>query len=381
MAHKLVSFDYLEKVLVNFLNEQKKILDNNINIFSGSQSKDVIHQFLLMKMSGIDYIVVLAKTKNLEFLRSEHRSETDSSDIKSKARTAIYFCLRKLNQENADKVLKQLAKSFELLGYKNKVYVPIKRGYLGKEIRSAIMKREYGKIRDYLKAGADIHDKNSRGRTALHEALRVFRTEIVEELINLGADLEMPDDLGETAIHYAAIYGRRETLSKLVLAGADINKKNLRGNTAFLEVIRVSGMKKIVEKLISLGAKVDIADKEGNYALTFAAYDNNCYLLKLLIKAGANLNVQDGKGMTALMLAARSGYQDIVQILVNNGVDIFLKNKEGQTAQDIIKDELNYFKKQYKKKKISVEDFNKWNKKIEEIIRLLNTATDKSPGN
>ncbi|MEO7539207.1 MAG: ankyrin repeat domain-containing protein, partial [Pyrinomonadaceae bacterium] len=92
--------------------------------------------------------------------------------------------------------------------------------------------------------------------------------------------------------------------------------------------------------LIRHGAKINLADKEGNTALTLAA-DNGLKseIVKALINAGAEINVKNGEGRSALMSAANSDNVESVRILLLAGARVDLKDSDGETAVTLASDD------------------------------------------
>ncbi|CAM9895687.1 unnamed protein product, partial [Choristocarpus tenellus] len=60
--------------------------------------------------------------------------------------------------------------------------------------------------------------------------------------------------------------------------------------------------------LESGGANINVADKEKNLPLHFAAESNQPHLCRLLIDQGSNVNAQNGLMRTALHVPSREGY-------------------------------------------------------------------------
>lgn len=54
-----------------------------------------------------------------------------------------------------------------------------------------------------------------------------------------------------------------------------------------------------------------------------------------LLGMGADVNVRDEDGRTPLMCAAAKGYADMVQVLIQNGADPKLENNAGESAMSI----------------------------------------------
>ncbi len=95
----------------------------------------------------------------------------------------------------------------------------------------AAEKGETEKVRELIKAGAEIEAQNKYGSTPLHEAAWRGQTETALALIKAGAEIEAQDSVGQTPLHYAAWNGSPETALALLKAGANKNARNKNGET------------------------------------------------------------------------------------------------------------------------------------------------------
>jgi ankyrin repeat protein len=85
-----------------------------------------------------------------------------------------------------------------------------------------------------LQGGANIHETDQDGMTALHWAVVANHPKAVKALLAAGADVNAVDHFGYTPLLYAATidFGDSETAKTLLQAGADLNIKDKRGKTA-----------------------------------------------------------------------------------------------------------------------------------------------------
>ena len=83
-----------------------------------------------------------------------------------------------------------------------------------------------------IENGADIEAKNRDGETALFEAVKYGKKEIVEMLIENGVDINVKNRDGETALFDAVLCEKNEIVKLIVESGADINVKNKYGKIA-----------------------------------------------------------------------------------------------------------------------------------------------------
>ncbi|CAD7704979.1 unnamed protein product [Ostreobium quekettii] len=86
-------------------------------------------------------------------------------------------------------------------------------------------------LKELLKQGVDIDDKDEEGRTGLHFACGYGEMECINFFLDNGAKIDSVDNNKNTALHYAAGYGQAEAVKLLVSKGAALDTKNDDGNT------------------------------------------------------------------------------------------------------------------------------------------------------
>jgi hypothetical protein len=91
-------------------------------------------------------------------------------------------------------------------------------------------------IRQHIKAGSDLNEKDAYGSTPLIIAVTFGKTEVAEALIEAGADLKITNNEGSTPLHIAAFLCRTEIVRALLDKGADKIATNNAGRTAFESV-------------------------------------------------------------------------------------------------------------------------------------------------
>ena len=92
---------------------------------------------------------------------------------------------------------------------------------------------------------------------------------------------------------------------------------------------------KILEKLLSLGADVNIRDVAGFTPLhccaQFHGNKTTTRMAGILIKAGANIDAQNRFGATPLLDATLCNHYDMVKVLSESGADFFIKDNDGSS--------------------------------------------------
>jgi ankyrin repeat protein len=93
-------------------------------------------------------------------------------------------------------------------------------------------------VKDFIKAGGNVNQKNCFQVSLLHRtvSLKNENMEIVKELVSNGADIDPVDLwLGQTPLHWAASHGCIDLVRILIENGADINCKDRYGETPLMK--------------------------------------------------------------------------------------------------------------------------------------------------
>ena len=88
-------------------------------------------------------------------------------------------------------------------------------------------------IRQHIKAGSDLNERDAYGSTPLIIATTFGKTEVARALIEAGADMKIRDNYGSTPLHLAALLCRTEIVKALLDNGANRYLRNNSGSTAF----------------------------------------------------------------------------------------------------------------------------------------------------
>lgn len=140
----------------------------------------------------------------------------------------------------------------------------------------------------------------------------------------------MPDGYGQ-ALLAACKKNDAKTVALLMTAGADVNKADKDGRTP-LHFAAYEGRTEIVKVLIAAGANVNLANEGEHTPLLLAVYKGHTEIVKLLIAAGANVNLANVDGDTPLIAASREGHQtETVRLLIAAGADVNEADQTGWT--------------------------------------------------
>jgi ankyrin repeat protein len=149
-------------------------------------------------------------------------------------------------------------------------------------------------------------------------------------LIKRGVDVNTVDKAGNTLLIQAVRRDVPELFEYLLLRRAKLNVRNRNGETA-LSLAAYTGKLQYVQRLVEAGADVNFY---GWSPLTYAAYNGHTAIVDYLLKRGAEINATTENGSTALFFAARFGHIEVIKLLLKNKADPTLANENGDTAID-----------------------------------------------
>lgn len=184
-------------------------------------------------------------------------------------------------------------------------------------------------VKEYIKKGGKIDDKDDQGRTLLHAAAWGGGVKDVRDLIRLGAKVDSRMIKGYTPLFYAVKKDHAGVIKLLLAAGADPNTKAEALRSSPLQVAALNGKLQTVKILLKAGANIEQKDAEGATALFYAAFNNNIDMMKLLMEAGAKINAKDKNNHTPLFTAAIRGNTEAIRLLAKAGADLEVERAVG----------------------------------------------------
>lgn len=190
-------------------------------------------------------------------------------------------------------------------------------------------------VKLFLEAGMNANAKNGFQETILIAAARQGHQSIVDLAIQSGVGLDHQDAEGLSAIHWAGRSGWPEIAETLIKAGVFVDVPDRDYKTTPLMYAAIQGHYATAEKLLALGANVNMRNKDGGTPLMNAAFAADANIIRLFLQQGANVNARVNNGYSALMFAAMSGGSEAVDVLLQHGADKTARNAEGQRAKDI----------------------------------------------
>ncbi len=201
----------------------------------------------------------------------------------------------------------------------------------------AVMYNKAEMVRLLIRSGADIKTPYRFGESLLHVAINRDSDMAMKELIDAGVNIDARNEKGETSFFIGASLGRKST-SILLNAKADVNARNNDGQTPLISAAVLCNLESI-DMLLKSGADVNATDLHGNTALTNAAGIIHTRMISFkvneervtatvnkLLNAGANIKAKiQHEGADALLLASREGHTEVVKLLIKAGANVNIK--------------------------------------------------------
>ncbi|RSM20305.1 hypothetical protein CDV31_000800 [Fusarium ambrosium] len=172
---------------------------------------------------------------------------------------------------------------------------------------------------------AQIDEPDIVGETPLIYAARLGHVDQVKALIDAGADVNIKGN-GELPILAAGV--NAEIVDLLVRAGADVHATGRNGFTALHKA--VGNKSEVVEKLLSMGARVNARTTYGGFTpLHVTAQYNLADAARLLCSFGGDIEAKDDCGRSPLNLAIQSNSYHTIAVLLELGAD-YLSQDHGE---------------------------------------------------
>jgi len=149
-------------------------------------------------------------------------------------------------------------------------------------------------------------------------------------LIKRGTDVNMVDRDGNTLLVQAVRKNMPTLVDFLIRNRARLNTRNKNGETA-LSIAAFDGKLPYVKQLVEAGAEVNFY---GWTPLAYAAYNGHTAVADYLLKHGAEVDATTENGSTALFFASRYGHEAVVDLLLANKADPTIANERDETAVD-----------------------------------------------
>lgn len=183
--------------------------------------------------------------------------------------------------------------------------------------------------------GLKIDAVDTNGDNAFSYAARGGNLPAMQYLLKHGVSAKEINKAGENAIMVAAHGTRRGTPAKAVFEflaeeGIAVNTTNNNGETP---LVLVSGANKdvsLMQFFVAKGVDANAADSNGNTALLRAAQRNTLEVVTYLASVTNTINAVNADGQTALMRAVAGNSKEVVAFLLSKGAKIDVADKEGR---------------------------------------------------
>jgi ankyrin repeat protein len=191
-------------------------------------------------------------------------------------------------------------------------------------------------VRDAIKSGEDINQRNSSGNGPLQWASSLSSLQTIKFLVDSGADINARNLSGHTPLVSAK---NPEVVEYFLSIGVNVNAKLENGFTTF---IFQSGHRCSVESLtmlIDAGADIFARNNYGQSALHWAStWSAPAECLNFLLERGADIEARTLSGNTPLHEAADCHIfcsEHVIPLLLSKGANLDAKNEGGKTAWDL----------------------------------------------
>ena len=159
----------------------------------------------------------------------------------------------------------------------------------GRPLHVAVQGGRLNCVKLLIKQGADIHFRDTFGRTALHYAALGGHLELYHFLCEQEAYENEMDNEGYSPIHLAALEGNTRLIESLSDKSFDVNKKDVKGRTLLHCAVKKGHRKTVGILLEREGIMVNILDSDQKTALYYAFKSLDILLIKQLIEKKAEM--------------------------------------------------------------------------------------------
>jgi ankyrin repeat protein len=193
-------------------------------------------------------------------------------------------------------------------------------------------------VRQYMQRGWSPNTRSTDGTPILNQAVQTGDTGMIGILLQAGADPNLQDS-GNNAALDAALGRENDYLiaEQLLKHGARIDVADHQGNTILLKAVK-AGETAFVGVLLDAGADINHANYNRRTPLILAVMQNDAELVTILLGKGADTSVLDGARKDALAYAVDNGDWDLASLLLQHGAKINRRYPNGLTLFDMSSD-------------------------------------------
>ncbi len=203
-----------------------------------------------------------------------------------------------------------------------------KRNSLRKTPIEIAVENKFKKFISTLLIELEIIDKNFiKDNKLIMLPVKNNASEILKEFLKHGADIEERNWHGQTPLFIAAENDAAEVAELLIKKGANVNSKDKEGKTALFFAVKESALK-TTKLLIENGANVNARDKDGNTPLfnISPSNQNGIKITKLLLENGANVNAKNRFRKTPVFKVVDQELVEVVKLFADYGADFSIRS-------------------------------------------------------
>ncbi|KAM6248035.1 ankyrin repeat and SOCS box protein 14 isoform 2-T2 [Spheniscus humboldti] len=170
-----------------------------------------------------------------------------------------------------------------------------------------------------ISSGAKVNLQCVHKRTALHEAARLGKKDLVKLLLRSGADPDPRSGYGLTPLALAAQIGHIEIMELLLQKGADVLSQAMDCASVLFEAAG-GGNPDSLSLLLEYGADANVPKHSGHLPIHRAAYRGHFLALKNLVPV-TNFDAIKESGISPVHSAAAGAHPQCLEFLLKSGFD------------------------------------------------------------
>jgi len=182
---------------------------------------------------------------------------------------------------------------------------------------SYMLAEDTAKMTLFLQATYEIDAADVNGNNAVAIAVNKGKLNMLEYLVNHGARLNVTNSKGETALDDAIAMGHRDIVKYLV---SKMQEQGIIANAASsVNLAAKFGNLEMMQILGDAGAPLEVKGADTYYPIHLAVKGGHYDVVNYLISKNVDLNVTCGQGYSVLDWAKNEGYTRIIALLKKHG--------------------------------------------------------------